>query len=299
LSAGGKLDRAGLFHLLIVYVVWGSTYLAIRLAVREGAGFPPFHLAGLRVGFAAAILLGWALMRRGRLRLDRPTLILLAGSGLLMWIGGNGLVTWAEKRADSGLAALLVASMPIWMELLECLVDRRRPTPKTAGSLMIGFSGVALLSWPSLSAGVTADFWSTIALLAAPLWWGIGSLWYTRRRPKDLDYRVSAGYQNLFGGMGFLLLILLLQEPRPAPTPTAWGALAYLTLFGSVIAFTSYIRTLQLLPVNVVMTYAYVNPVIAVFLGWLILSEPVTTWTLAGSVLVIAGVAGIFNNRES
>ena len=191
-----------------------------------------------------------------------------------------------------------MAALPIWAALIEAIIDRRLPTPKTAASLLIGVAGVGCLSWPSLRTGVSADFWSTIGLLAAPLWWAIGSVWYMRNRP-DLDTRVSAGYQQLFGGAGFLVMILLLREPLPTPTPEAWGAWAYLTVFGPVVAFTSYIRILRLLPMGVSMTYAYVNPVIAVFLGWLILSEAITGWTLAGSVLVISGVAGVFHGRES
>ncbi len=290
-------DRKGLLHLAVVYVVWGSTYLAIRLCVREGAGFPPFTLAFMRVLVAGVILLAWGKMKGSRLRLTRAEAVVLAGTGLLLWVGGNGLVTWAEQKADSGLAALLVASLAIWGAILEAIVDRRRPTLKLTGSLLIGFVGVGLLSWPTISAGTSSELWSIAALLSAPFWWALGSVWLTRRRP-DLSVQVISGWQHLFGGVGFLIVILLRQEPLPTPTPEAWFSWVYLTIFGSVIAFTSYISVLKLLPVQLGMTYSYANPVIAVFLGWLILSEPVTGWTLAGTSLVLAGIAGVFNNKS-
>ncbi len=291
------LDRVGLLNLLIVYVVWGSTYLAIRVAVREGAGFPPFFMAMMRVAAASAFLLGWARLRRERLRLTRAEFLLLGGSGLLLWVGGNGLVTWAEMRASSGLAALLVAAMPIWGELISMVWDRRPPAAKMAGSILLGFVGVGLLTWPILRAGVRADVLAVVALLMAPLFWALGSIWYQRRRTA-LSTRAVAGWQQLLGGVGFLVMVLLRGEPLPTPTGQAWLAWAYLTVFGSVIAFTAYMTTLQRLPYRIVMTYAYANPVIAVFLGWLLLGEAVTGWTLAGAALVVAGVAGIFNNRD-
>jgi len=291
------LDRAGLLHLAVVSVVWGSTYLAIRVAVREGAGFPPFTMAMMRVIVAAAILLGWGRLRGERLRLSRRELVLMAGTGALLWVGGNGLVTWAELRASSGLAALLVAAMPIWGETVGLILDRRLPGAKVIGSILLGFLGVGVLTWPVLSTGVRADVQAVVALLLAPLFWSIGSIWYQRRR-SDLTSRAVSGWQQLCGGGAFLLVVLARREPLPAPTGQAWLAWAYLTIFGSVAAFTSYMIALRRLPYRVVVTYAYINPVIAVVLGWLILDEPVTRWTVAGAALVVAGVAGIFNNRD-
>jgi len=291
------LDRRGLLNLLVVYLVWGSTYLAIRVAVREGAGFPPFSMALMRVIAGASILLTWAALRRERLRPTRSEAILLLGSGNLLWVGGNGLVTWAEMRASSGLAALLVAAMPIWGELITSVLDRRMPSAKMVGSILVGFAGVGLLSWPVLRVGSRADVLGVLALLLAPLFWAIGSIWFQRRKP-DLSVRVVSGWQMIFGGLGFTVCVLLRREPLPSPSPEAWLAWGYLVVFGSVIAFTSYMATLRLLPYRVVMTYAYVNPVIAVFLGWLVIAEEVTGWTLAGAALVVAGVAGIFANRS-
>lgn len=292
-----RLDRLGLAHLGVVYLVWGSTYLAIRMAVREDAGFPPFIMAGLRVWVAALVLFGWARLRRERLRVSRGEFGLLAGTGALLWLGGNGLVTAAEAHTDSGLAALLVAAMPIWAELIAIALDRRLPHWRTVGSVLIGFTGVAVLSWPILSAGTRADVLGVVALLAAPFFWALGSIWLQRRRP-GLGVIAISGWQQALGGAALLAMSLVTREPRPAPTGEAWLAWVYLVLFGSVIAFTSYMNTLRRLPYRVVMTYAYANPVIAVFLGWLVLGERVTLWTLAGALLVVAGVAGIFQHRD-
>jgi drug/metabolite transporter (DMT)-like permease len=292
-----KLDRAGLAHLSVVYLVWGSTYLAIRVAVREGAGFPPFTMAMMRVLTASAILLGWARLRRERVRLSRGELLLLAGIGTMLWVGGNGLVNWAEMRVSSGLAALLVAAMPIWGECILSVMEGRFPGWRMTGSILLGFLGVGVLSWPVLRQGTTADVLSVAALLFAPLSWAAGSIWLQRRKP-DLSDRSLSGWQQLMGGVGLFVFALLRREPLPTPSQEAWMAWGYLVLFGSVISFTSYLTTLRLLPYRIVMTYAYVNPVIAVFLGWLILGENVTGWTITGAALVVAGVMGIFNNRN-
>lgn len=290
------LDRAGLLNLAIVYVVWGSTYLAIRIAVRPEGGFPPFHLAMIRVVTASLILFAWSALRRHALRPRPRELAVLAGTGLLMWVGGNGLVTWAEQRTDSGLAALVVALMPIWAAVIEAILDRRIPSPKLAGALLLGFAGVGVLSWPVIRTGETADLWALVGLVVAPLTWSIGSIWVARRRP-DLSIQTASAWQQLFGGVGFLIVIGLIGERWTAPTGEAWLALGYLTVFGSVIAFTAFVATLRQLPVNVTMTYAYANPVIAVLIGRLVIDEPVTGWTLAGAGLVLAGIAGVFNNR--
>ena len=291
-----KLDRLGLLNLLAVYIVWGSTYLAIRIAVREGAGFPPFTMALMRVAVASVILLSWARLKGHRLRLSRQELVVLFGSGLLLWVGGNGLVTWAEMRTASGLAALLVAALPIYGEVINAVIDRRAPTVPAAGAILLGFAGVGVLSWPVLRHGDHGDVLAVIALLLAPLFWSLGSVWFQRRKP-DLSIMAISGYQQLLGGVGFLVVALLRREPLPTPTGEAWLAWGYLVIFGSVVAFTAYMVTLRRLPYGVVMTYAYVNPVIAVFLGWLILGEAVTIWTIGGAALVVAGVAGIFRNR--
>jgi len=289
------LDPIGLLNLSVVYIVWSSTYFAIRIAVRAGAGFPPFTLGFTRAALAAAVLFAWSRWRGQRLQLGRPELLTLAASGLLLWVGGNGLVTFAETRADSGLAALMVAASPIWVAIIEAVLDRKFPSSQLALSLLIGFFGIAVLTAPELMTGVQADTVAILALIGASLTWAAGSVTQARR-PVALSPRVSSAYQMAFGSVGFAALVLLFREPLPTPTPEAWIAWAYLTLFGSIFAFTAYVTALRLLPTRVVMTYAYVNPVLALLLGSL-LNEQITGWTIVGSLFVLLGVAGVFRER--
>ncbi len=296
-SQGGSRLR-GLAHLLVVYVVWSSTYLAIRLAVRPGAGFPPFTLGALRCLCAAPLLLGWAALRGNRVRPTRAELVTLALSGTLLWTLGNGFVVLAERRAESALSALILSSTPIWVALIESVADRRRPGRGLSLALLVGFCGAALLSYPALHDGVSADATSIVVLLIGALSWGGGSL-FQRRRRLVLDPVVSSGYQQLAGGCGMALLAFSTREPLPTPTPVAWAGFLFLLVFGSLIAFTSFLLALRLLPTRIVFTYAYVNPVLAMFLGWAVLGEHVTAWTLGGAALVLAGVAGVFHSART
>jgi drug/metabolite transporter (DMT)-like permease len=291
-----SINLKGIPHLLVVYFVWGSTYLAIRLAVREGAGFPPFTLGYTRTLLAGAILLAWAGFSGQRLRTSRRELIILAVSGLLLWTGANGLVVVAEQRADSGLAALIVAAVPIWIAIIEAILDKRAPSWLLTTSLLVGFSGIGLLSAPVLMTGARADVLSVVALIVGGFSWSLGTVLQSRNQV-DLSPQVRSGIQMLAGGLGFVVMAWLTGEPRPTPTAEAWLAWGYLVVFGSLLAFTSYVVALQLLPTSIVMTYPYVNPVIAVLLGWLILREPVTAWTIGGSLLVLLGVGGVFRDR--
>jgi len=286
----------GFAHLAVVYVFWGSTYLAIRLAVREGAGFSPFALGASRVLVAGVALLLWGAMRGMRVRLERSEILTLAACGLMMWSCANGLVSWAEQRADSSYAALLVGMVPLWSAGIGAVLDRRRPSWRLTLSLLVGFAGLGLLTAPRLAHAQGADVLSILALVAAPVFWSVGSILQTRR-PVGVTPLVSAGYLHLFGAAGFLVLALLSGEPLPTPTLTAWGAWGYLVVAGSILGFTSYIRILRLLPMSVAMTFAYVNPVIAVILGSLVLREPLTPPILGGMALILLGVWGVFREK--
>jgi drug/metabolite transporter (DMT)-like permease len=296
MKTASTLPLAGLLHLLVTYIVWGSTYLAIRVAVREGAGWGPFWLGASRVLVAAVVLFAFNRIRRQRLRPSAAELGVLAATGLLLWVGGNGAVNWAEQRIDSGLAALIVGSMPMWVAFMESLIDRRAPTLLLAGSLVTGFGGLVVLTYPMLRGGLSADLLGVVAVVFAAVSWGFGSI-IVNRRPLELDPVVVSSWQQLIGGIGFAVLAVSAGEPAPAPTTEAWIAWAYLVVFGSLLAYTSFVYALKLLPTTVVMTYAYVNPAIAVLLGWLILSEPITAYTLAGMALIIAGVYGVFLDK--
>ena len=290
------LPASGLLCLLAIYVAWGSTYLAIRVAVREGAGWGPFWLGAARVLAAAAVLFALNRLRGVRLRPTRFELLTLGATGVLMWVGGNGIVNWAEQRVDSGLAALVVGTAPLSVAAMEAAIDRRPPSLRLVSSLAVGMAGVAVLTYPMLRAGVTADVLGVLGLTLAGVSWGYGSI-VLQRRKLPLDPIVVAGWQQLAGGVGFAALALAVGEPLPNPTPEAWAAWAYLMVVGSLVAFSCFVYALKVLPTSVVMTYAYVNPAIAVLLGWLILGEPITGYTLAGMALIIAGVYGVFDAK--
>jgi drug/metabolite transporter (DMT)-like permease len=287
----------GLLNLVVTYFVWGSTYLAIRVAVREGAGWGPFWLGASRVLVAAALLFLINRMRNVRMRPTAAEMKVLVISGLLLWVGGNGGVNWAEQRIDSSLAALIIGAMPIWVALIEGVLDRRAPSSLLVISLVTGFAGLVVLTSPAFDEGLSGDAIGVLVVVGASISWGVGSV-VLSRRPVGLDSIVTSGWQHLAGGVGFVVFALAVQEPLPDPTPAAWAAWAYLVVFGSLLAFTSFVVAVRLLPVGVVMTYSYVNPVVAVILGRLILSEPITKATIAGMILIIAGVWGVFRDKR-
>lgn len=292
-----RYSVAGLLSLFVTYVVWGSTYLAIRVAVREGAGWGPFWLGATRVLAAALVLFGINALRGVRLKPNRGELGILVATGILLWVGGNGAVNWAEQRIDSGLAALIVGTMPIWVALMESLMDRRRPSLLLSVSLAVGFAGLVVLTYPMLEDGVKSDVIGVVAVVFAAISWGFGSI-VVNRRPLKFDPVVISGWQHLTGGIGFVLVAFMAREPAPQPTGEAWVAWIYLVVFGSLLAYTCFVYALRVLPTTVVMTYAYVNPVIAVFLGWIILSEPITAYTLVGMILIVGGVYGVFREKS-
>ena len=296
--ANSALNRAGLLNLAVVYVVWSSTYLAIRVAVRTGSGFPPFTLGATRLVVASAILLSLAFLSRQNLRLSRRQLAMTAASGLLLWVGGNGMVNWAEQTAPSGFAALMLGSIPLWVAAIQAISSRERPSPTLALSLICGFVGVAVLSAPDLLEGGSIGIADSVVLLFAAASWGLGSVLQTRAEPTASPI-VSSAFQQLFGAIGMIALVFLAREPPATPSISALWAWGYLIVFGSVLAFTCYVTALRLLPTKIAMTYAYVNPVLAVVLGFLVLQEAITPWVVAGAALIVIGVAGVFRSHRS
>ncbi len=291
-----NLSKKGLFHLFIVYTVWSTTYLGMRVGVDPANGFPPFLFGALRLGAAALILFALARLQHFTIKPTRQELVSLALVGNLLWMGGNGLVLWALQFADSGFASLIVASAPIWATMIELVLYKKKPSTVLLIALFVGFIGVAALSAPSLGKG-SAQAFAVVALLVAAVSWALGSVIQTRR-PVNLPPQVMSAYHQLFASVGFLLCSQLLGEPSPQPNLSAWLAWLYLVSFGSVFAFTSYIYSLKLLPINIAMTYAYVNPVLALFLGWLLLNEPIGIWTILGAALVLVSVFGIFSAKH-
>ncbi len=286
-------------HLLIVYIVWGSTYLGIRVAVQEGSGFPPMIMSATRVFAGSLILVALArFIQKQSLRLTKEEWVVLSVSGLALWWGGNGLVAIAEMTVPSGYAALIIACTPIWVAIIESVLDKKRPSVFLVISLLIGVAGIAVLNWPAIIAGNLNDLRGLFLLIIAGLSWGAGSI-YQKRKNIHTTPEISSAVQQFTGGVALLITSFIISEPTMNPVPSAWWAWGYLIIFGSVIAFTSFVKALKLLPPNVVFTYAFVNPVVAVILGFFILGEPITPWTFAGATLVIIGVLGVFKEQKN
>ena len=294
-----KLNLSGLIHLLIVYIVWGSTYLGIRVAVQEGSGFPPMIMSATRVFAGSLILVALArFIQKQSLRLTKEEWVVLSVSGLALWWGGNGLVAIAEMTVPSGYAALIIACTPIWVAVIESVLDKKRPSVFLVISLLIGVAGIAVLNWPAIISGNLNDLRGLFLLIIAGLSWGAGSI-YQKRKNIHTTPEISSAVQQFTGGIALLITSFIISEPTINPVPSAWWAWGYLIVFGSVIAFTSFVKALKLLPPNVVFTYAFVNPVVAVILGFFILGEPITPWTFAGATLVIIGVVGVFKEQKN
>ena len=286
-------------HLLIVYIVWGSTYLGIRVAVQEGSGFPPMIMSATRVFAGSLILVALArFIQKQSLRLTKEEWVVLSVSGLALWWGGNGLVAIAEMTVPSGYAALIIACTPIWVAIIESVLDKKRPSVFLVISLLIGVAGIAVLNWPAIIAGNLNDLRGLFLLIIAGLSWGAGSI-YQKRKNIHTTPEISSAVQQFTGGVALLITSFIISEPTMNPVPSAWWAWGYLIIFGSVIAFTSFVKALKLLPPNIVFTYAFVNPVVAVILGFFILGEPITPWTFAGATLVIIGVLGVFKEQKN
>jgi drug/metabolite transporter (DMT)-like permease len=282
----------------VVYVVWGSTYLAIRVAVET---VPPFLGAGLRF-VVAAVLLGAILgIRKGiaELRVTWRELGAAALIGGLLLFGGNGLVMYGEKSVTSGLAALLVASVPLWVVLLRSATGDR-PRLATFGGVGLGMVGLAVLTLTHTS-GHGSSLGGIVMIFAASISWTIGSFISPRvGLPKNPF--VASTYEMLCGGVLLLLGATLAGEFRGFSfadvSRSSWLALAYLVVAGSVLAFSAYVWLLGNAPISLIATYAYVNPGVAVLLGWIILSETITVPMLAGALLVICAVAVVVTTER-
>jgi len=274
-----------------IYIIWGSTYLGIRFAIET---IPPFLMAGVRFLLAGAMLYGWARVR-GAPRPLRVHWRSAAIIGALLLLGGNGGVTWGEQHIASGLAALLVATVPIWIAALDWLrPGGTRPDGPVIAGLLLGFVGILLLVGPGNLGGGEGNYTlGTLAVLGAAFSWALGSL-YSKRAPLPGDALQGIGMEMLAGGVWLWLAGTLAGE---------WGqlnlgaislrsglALAYLTLFGSLVGFTAYVWLLRVVSPARAATYAYVNPVVAVFLGWALAGEELTPLTLVAAAVIIAGV---------
>ncbi len=276
-----------------MYLVWGSTYLAIAIAVQT---LPPILSAGLRHLLAGVILGAWLVARHGwaTLRIDRAQVAGAALVGALLLAGGNGLVMLAERTVPSGLTAIVVASVPLWIVVFRLIAGDRVGASLVVG-VLVGFAGVAILVIPRGANG-DVDPVGLVMVLGATFSWAFGTFVSPRlRTPRDP--LASTTLQMLAGGALLLLVAVAIGEPARADAATfsaaSLVAMTYLVVFGSLVAFSAYTWLLQNAPVSVVATYAYVNPVVAVFLGAVVLSEAVTRSMLAGAAIILAAVAFI------
>ncbi|MDQ3282004.1 MAG: EamA family transporter [Acidobacteriota bacterium] len=275
----------------IVCVVWGTTYLAIRIALDT---IPPLLLTGARFTAAGLVMLAISKLRGDAIPRDARTLGNLALIGFLMVGVGNLAVVWAEQWVPSGIAALLVATAPFWMAIIELFrKSGERVSLQSGIGMAIGFCGVAMLVTPRGSGGTfgVGFLLGALAIQIGGMCWQLGSA-HGKYNLAHVPLVASAALQMLFGGLIVTIAGFVIGEgPKFAVTPRTLGALAYLTIFGSVIAYSAYVFALAHMSTTHTSLYAYVNPVVAVFLGWLILSEPLTGVSIAAMFVILAGVA--------
>lgn len=278
--------------LVTVYLVWGSTYLAIRVVVETA---PPLLAMGARFLLAGVLLGAFLAVRRGpgALRVRPRQLGGAAVVGLLLLLGGNGGVALAERTVPSGVTALLVAATPLWLVCLRTLA-RDRPARLSLLGTLVGFLGIAVLVRPGASLGEDVPTSGLLVVVAAAGCWALGSF-LSSRLPMPEDTFVATTWEMLAGGAGLVLAGLARGETRgfspDQVSGAAWAWLVYLVLIGSIVAFSAYVWLLSNAPISLTATYAYVNPVVAVVLGALVLAEPVTAGVLVGGAIVVLGVA--------
>jgi drug/metabolite transporter (DMT)-like permease len=274
-----------------VYVVWGSTYLAIAIAVQT---LPPLLYGGVRFALAGLLLAAWLAFRRVDLRISRRELGGAAAVGTLMLAGGNGLVNLAERTVPSGVAALIVASIPLWIVVYR-MMARERVGADLLGGVLLGLVGVAILVVPGGLNG-TIDPLGALMLFGATLSWALGTF-LSPRLSTPRNALVSTTYQMLAGGAALIVVAVASGELAgidPATFSTqSLIAFAYLVVFGSLIAYSAYTWLLQNASVSLVATYAFVNPVVAVLLGALILAEQITPTIVIGAAVIVVAVAFI------
>lgn len=279
------------------WVIWGSTYLAIRVAVQE---VPPFLLAGVRSVLAGGLLIGWAVLRgepRPRRSQVRAALIV----GALFFLVGHGGLFWAEQRVASGPAALMIATEHFWMLLAGLAVGQVIARGRAWGGVAIGLAGVALLTIGGAGAGAV-DPVGAVVLLVASAAWGVGTLYFTgERKPRSQPY--AAGIPLLGGGVLLLALSAATGEPGrfsvAEVSPTAAGALLYLVIFGSVVAFTAYSWLVEREGPSRALSFTYVNPLVAVLLGAALLHEPLTARIAGAAAAIVVAVVLIVGGTAS
>lgn len=273
-----------------VYLVWGSTYLAIRVMVRA---LPPLYAASARFLVAGLLMLAIAVVRREWRTVSWRGIGLAAVPGVLLVAGGNGSVTLAERTLESGLAALIIASSPLLMALMTMALDRRLVSWRAGAGLLLGFAGLALLLHPQPGGHVPPA--AALTMLLAAVLWAAGSVFAGRRGSAGMGGSAVSGFQMLTGAITLAAVAFVTGEHLPAAlgasaAPSLW-ALLYLILVGAVVGYTAYSWLLTRAPISIVSTYAYVNPVVAIALGVVLLNEQLGWLEVVASAVILAGVA--------
>ena len=275
----------------LVYLFWGSTYLAIDIAVQS---IPPALMCAMRFSIAGVVMLVVCAATGRRVWYSGKQIALAAGVGILLLMGGNLTLSWAELSVPSGLAALIVAITPLWFLVLDSLLlGRHRISWRDKAGLALGMMGLFVLFWPELhSTSVLGrqELWASLALIGGSFSWALGSV-LSKRWQSGMDVFSATGWQVTAAGVANFLVALGLRDfSRAVWTTRGVSAVLYLVVCGSWIGYTAYIWLLEHVPTSKVSTYAYVNPVVAVFLGWLVLHERVDRFIVMGSVIVVLAV---------
>ena len=276
----------------LVYLFWGSTYLGIDIAVEH---IPPALMCGIRFLIAGVVMLGFCGLRGRKVLYDPRQLGEMAVVGTLLLLGGNLTLSYAEQHIATGLAALIVAITPLWFLVLDTLLlgDHHISIRGKAG-LALGIAGLVVLLWPQLMSATVfgrQQLWSSLSLIGGSFSWALGSVLAKKWKSPDVDPFSATAWEMVAAGLANLLVALFTRDlSRVVWTARGVAAMGYLVVCGSWIGYTAYIWLLGHVPTSKVSTYAYVNPVVAVFLGWLILKEPIDAYIFTGSAIVIASV---------
>jgi len=285
----------------LVYVFWGSTYLGIGIAVEH---IPPAVVCATRFLVAGTIMLAYCALTGHRIRFSARQLSHLAAVGILLLMGGNLTLSYAERIVPTGLAALLVAVTPLWFLVLDSLLlgDHHISRRGKIG-LIIGIAGVIVLIWPDLrnsNAIGHRELWWSLALQLGSFSWALGSVLSKKWQTAAGDSFSAIAWQVVFAGIANLIFALLVERSSSVTwTFRGLAAILYLVVCGSWIGYTAYIWLLQHVPTSKVSTYAYVNPVVAVFLGWLVLHERIDRYILMGSAIIVASVVLVTSAKVS
>ena len=285
----------------LVYVFWGSTYLGIGVAVEQ---IPPATMCATRFLVAGVVMLAYCTVTGRRIRFSARQLGHLAAVGILLLMGGNLTLSYAERIVPTGLAALLIAVSPLWFLALDSLLlgDHHISRRGKIG-IVIGIAGVVVLIWPDLrhsNALGHRELWWSLGLQLGSLSWALGSVLSKKWQTAAADPFSATAWQVTFAGIGNLIFALLVEKPSSVTwTYRGVGAILYLVVFGSWIGYTAYIFLLQHVPTSKVSTYAYVNPVVAVFLGWLVLHERIDRYIAMGSAIIVASVVLVTSAKVS